>query len=163
VYAPKKDPANSAVTIVKPAAASIGSKASGGVSLGGIAGRAREPALEHRVGIGGREVEDQVADPQHAAQAQDAGDAVERDGLEEVRQLVQGVARVDTGETSTARSFTKMPEPTRAVRRPSAVRRSYAAEAVLREISSRAASSRVGGNRAPGRSRPSGMASSSCR
>jgi len=66
----------------------------GGVSGGGIACSAGEPALEHPGRLGRAEVVDQVAQPEHAARAHHVRDPVQGHCLPEVGQLVQGVAGV---------------------------------------------------------------------
>jgi len=54
-----------------------------------IGGRPGEPPGEHVGGLGRPEVEDEVAQHEHAARPQHVGDPLQRDRLEEVRDLVQ--------------------------------------------------------------------------
>src|SRR5512144_430759 len=53
-----------------------------------------QPGVQPGGRLAGREVEDQVAQAQYPAGAQDRGDAVQRQDLPEVGELVQGVAGV---------------------------------------------------------------------
>jgi hypothetical protein len=65
-----------------------------GVAVGGVRRGVVEPGPEYPLGVGGAEVVDQVAQPQHAAGPQHPRDPVQGQRLPEVRQLVQRVAGV---------------------------------------------------------------------
>ena len=59
-----------------------------GVAPGRVDGGALQPPRKHRLGLGRLEVVDQIMQAQHTTRAQHPGDAVQRDRLPEVGQLM---------------------------------------------------------------------------